>query len=159
MKLSAFKAVSPAGVPVGSIPFRGEGVLDIYPMRTKDLFWIANRAPAVAAAFALEGDARIPAIIKALAETGEDVVNRLLCVATRCSPEELQEQELSLDDDVEILVAFLDLGVPDDFFGRLAGAVNRRTGGALSILATSTSKPSSPASSSASEKQDSTPTS
>lgn len=157
MKLSAFKAVSPAGVPVGSIPFR-DGVLDIYPMRTKDLFWIANRAPAVAAAFALEGVERMPAIIKALAESGEEVVNRLLGVATRSSPQELQEADMSLDEDTEILVAFLDLGVPDDFFGRLAGAINRRTGGALSILVASTSNPSSQASSSASAEQDSTPT-
>lgn len=125
MKLSSFQKIAPADVAVGAIPFRGEGTLDIYPLTSRDIFWLLTVAPEVAKAWGEEGsnEQRGVAMLAAVGKAGPEVVKRLLMAGTQETEEALAEANLSLGEEVEILAAILDLGVPENLVGKLRGAV------------------------------------
>lgn len=124
MKLSSFQKIAPADVAVGSIPFRGK-ILDIFPLTSTDIFWLLTRAPEVAKAWGAEGspEEKGVAMLAAVGKAGPEVVKRILIAGTQATEEELADAGLSLDEEVDILAAILDLGIPENMVGKLRGAI------------------------------------
>lgn len=132
------KHLTPADMAVGAIPFKVAGevvdVIDIYPMHVKDIFWLLNKAPNVVAAWGAPKEERILAIIKAVSTAGEEVLQFLTARALDTTVEELNDPTkppMALELQVDVLTAFFDLGVPPDFFDKLAGGVDQLTGGRM----------------------------
>lgn len=144
MKLSSFQRIAPADVAVGSIPFRG-AVLDIFPLTSTDIFWLLTRAPEVAKAWGVEGTAEEKgvAMLAAVGKAGPEVVKRIFIAGTQSSEEELASANLSLDEEVEILAAVLDLGIPENMVGKLRGAITGAIARAQGRLAAVSETPSS----------------
>lgn len=152
MRLTEFKKLAPASVPVASIPFRG-GVLDLFALRGEDIFWLIREAPAIAEAFVNEeGD-----VMQAIGEAGPEILNRILSVACRCSEADLLELDLSGEEELNILVTALEVGIPEDLLPKLfAGLRAAATRAGMQLPATATA--SFEDLSSASSNQESTPT-
>lgn len=124
MKLNSFKKIAPADVSVGSIPFRGQGTLDIFPLTSNDIFWLMTRSPEIAAVWqsSASEEEKGFAMLAAIGKAGPDVLNRLLIAGTRITETELEEADLSLEEQVEIICAVLELGVPEGVLGKLRAA-------------------------------------
>ncbi|WP_347138892.1 hypothetical protein [Paracoccus sp. SSK6] len=128
MKLKEFKKLAPASVPVASIPFRG-GILDLFPMRGKDIFWLMHQAPALVKAWSDQNaqtdeedqdeTEEAPSLLAAIGQAGPVVINRIIAAATRADEQDLEELDLVADEQIDIVLTALDAGMPEDLLGKL----------------------------------------
>ena len=128
MKFSEIAALAPADVPAASIPFRGQ-VLDIFRLTGKDVFFVLNRGPGIVDAWSLdESDpGRVSAILKAIGDAGPEVVAQLIASGVRATPAEIKSSALGLDEEIEILLAVLEFGIPEGLVGKLLAGLGKLT--------------------------------
>jgi hypothetical protein len=124
MKLSEHVKICPADIPVASVPFR-DGVLDIFAPTAADLCWLLSKSQNISAALEAEGSDRIAALVSSVSAAAPEVIEHMLCVATGEEAEILRSAKLKLGEQVEILTAFFENGVPDTLRGKILAAVAR----------------------------------
>ncbi len=122
MHFSDIKAATPPDIPVASIKFRGHD-LDIFRITSDEIFFLLNAAPGVVDAWSLDESepGRLQTIISEVGKAGPKVVRRLIAAGVRAPEDELGT--LDLGEEVEILLAVLTNGIPDELVGKIMAGI------------------------------------
>ncbi|GAW37003.1 hypothetical protein RA2_04078 [Roseovarius sp. A-2] len=122
MKLSEHVKISPASIPVASITFR-DGVLDIFAPTGADLCWLLSKSQAFGDALEGAADTRLSSLLAAVSDSGPEILEKLLTIATGEDAETVRAAHFSLAEEVEILTALFENGVPEALRGKLLAVV------------------------------------
>lgn len=159
MKLSDHVKMSPACIPVGSIPFRGK-TLDIFAPTGEDLCWLLSQSGSIQGALDQAADG-VGALLESIATSGPHILRRLLSIATAMPEEDLPAAHLIFAEQQAILIAMFEMGVPDALRGKLLAIAGAWLAGMAANLSQESAQPSSTsgsASSKSSDPTDTTPT-
>ncbi|MCZ4366619.1 hypothetical protein [Sulfitobacter dubius] len=120
MHLTRISAASPPDVPVASVPFRG-AELDIYRFTVRDAFEVMNKTPGIVAIWIGSDEDRIERLIQEIGRIGLSTCFCILRAGLRATDDQLEEAEFTIDEFVDVLLAILDHGVPEEPLGKLLG--------------------------------------
>lgn len=146
MKLSEISTIAPPDVPVATVPFRG-AELDIHRISSRDVLFVLSRAPALVDAWTMEdtgaehevideetgetsmkkgmGSEKIGALLTAIGKAGPEVIGQLIRSGLRATEKEVEGAQLGLEEEIDIVLAVLEHGIPESLLEKLLGGLGR----------------------------------
>ncbi|RKT35289.1 hypothetical protein BXY70_1322 [Roseovarius halotolerans] len=122
MKLSEAVKIAPSSVPVATIPWRDQ-LLDVFAPTGADLCWLLSKSQAFGDALESAADSRISSLLAAVSESGPEILEKLLTIATGEDVDTVRTAHFSLEEQVDILTALFENGVPEVLRGKLLAVV------------------------------------